>query len=162
MLCSTLGAVTPGGMSSTLVEIRPGLTWLPWLTGLILTTLTNLETLLSFSELLVLLSSLLCWNLNFKCVVYFDQQAGAAHYICWSKHFVFAFFRHFSNFSHQNEVNKKNKQWYHCRELQNSMCTWILCGYICLYYLQSSKQSHKTENKNIWLKTKILFEIFER
>ena len=25
-----------------------------------------------------------------------------------------------------------NKQWYHCREWQNSKCTWILCGYICL------------------------------
>ena len=24
-----------------------------------------------------------------------------------------------------------NKQWYHCREWQNSKCKWILCGYVC-------------------------------
>ena len=27
---------------------------------------------------------------------------------------------------------KKKKQWYHCREWQNSKCTQILCGYIGL------------------------------
>ena len=30
------------------------------------------------------------------------------------------------------KTNKQNKQWYHCREWQNSKCRWILCGYICL------------------------------
>ena len=34
---------------------------------------------------------------------------------------------------------ESNKQWYQCREWQNSKCTWILCGYIFskkLYYVQ--------------------------
>ena len=30
------------------------------------------------------------------------------------------------------KIVRENKQWYHCREWQNSKCTWILCGYICL------------------------------
>ena len=49
-----------------------------------------------------------------------------------------------------NKINnlKLNKQWYHCREWQNSKCTWILCG--CIYNLQDSlsKQQIKTFGLN--------------